>query len=751
MTRRASKTTDEIRGRIEVVFYAGPKFSAGRLRCDSGEQITFAGALFARVGEQVVLRGDWTRHPKYGRQFKVDAIAYNLELDEAGLARYLANHPDIKGIGPVKARVIAAKFAGDFDRVLDERPEEIGRAAKLPMDVISNLRAIWQKNKAVSAAMTWLAAFGLTHHQVTTLVGNLGNNAVGLLKSNPYILIQEVKGFGFRRVDDIALKMGIPKEAETRIRSGLLFCVDEALASGDCWVEYEDLINRANRLLVMDCLDSRDRIEQVLRALLRDKHLDGVSFCSRFLAANPSILEMERELAGTFEKARRPNSRFSGAINLAEMIRGIGPSLYPGQRAAVETALSSTISVISGGAGSGKTFTVSTIVRICEQRGLDVVLCAPTGKAAKRLEQVVGRPASTIHRLLEYDGASFRRGPEAPLTAGVLVVDEVSMVDVPLAWHLFRALDLDRTAVVLVGDHNQLPPVGPGNILRDLIQTRVVPKVVLDTVVRQAGVLKENSTAILQGQVAKTSDPDPNEPKPWILVNQLRDPQEVQTFLLEMFDRVLEEKLGFDLVRDVQVLTPTHKGPLGTTELNILLQRLLQKKLWHVDVEIAKPGRRPRFYLHDKVIQTRNNYELDVMNGTVGFVSEVARDGALVIDFDDKRVSIAGNSPGKQDLQLAYALTIHRCQGSEFPCAVVIAHKSHSFMHHRNLFYTGVTRAQKTAIILGDRWGIRNCAEKQQVGSRKTFLSFLLAEMPVATATPPAPRAKPNPEDVRPA
>jgi exodeoxyribonuclease V alpha subunit len=232
--------------------------------------------------------------------------------------------------------------------------------------------------------------------------------------------------------------------------------------------------------------------------------------------------------------------------------------------------------------------------------------------------------------------------------------------------------------------------------------------------------------------VAKTSDPDPNGPKPWILVNQLRDPQEVQTFLLEMFDRVLEEKLGFDLVRDVQVLTPTHKGPLGTTELNIKLQRLLQKKLWNIDVEPLKPGRRPRFHLHDKVIQTRNNYELGVMNGAVGYVTSVAKDGALVVDFEDRQVHIASGSPDLRDLQLAFCLTAHRAQGSEFPCTIVIVHKSHAFMHHRNWLYTAVTRAQKTAIILGDHWGIKNCAEKQQAGHRTTFLSFLLNEAPAA-------------------
>lgn len=240
--------------------------------------------------------------------------------------------------------------------------------------------------------------------------------------------------------------------------------------------------------------------------------------------------------------------------------------------------------------------------------------------------------------------------------------------------------------------------------------------------------LKENSTAILAGEVRKTSEKRASGLCDWYLVNQFTDPMGVSRCLREMFSNVLEEKLGFDLMRDVQVLTPTHKGPLGTQALNEELQRLVQRKYFGVEVPPHAANRRPPLLKGDKVIQTRNNYDLGVMNGSIGYVKEVMPNGALAIEFDDRTVEIEKGSENLRDIQLAYALTFHKCQGSEFPCAVVIVHKSHSFMHHRNLFYTGVTRARRTAIVLGDRWGVRNCAQKVQVDNRKTFLSLLLRE-----------------------
>jgi len=577
--------------------------------------------------------------------------------------------------------------------------------------------------------MTTLSAFGLTHLQVTNLVKKFGNVAIGILRSDPYRVVRLVPGFGFKRVDKIAReKMGAPKEHPGRIRSCVVFCVEDALDQGHCWMDYEQLVDKANLLLVMDCLDSRDRIEKALDGLIEAGDLSCYTIDNRLLVSMPEICRMEEYLAQVFRQCTLPNPQFPGLDDdaIQKTISSAASGLNRDQYRAVATALKHTIALITGGAGSGKTFTISALVGICQERNISVVLAAPTGKAAKRMEEVVGIEARTVHRLLGYDGRNFERTADKPIDTDVLIIDEVSMVDVPLAWHLFQAIDLERTAVVLVGDHNQLPPVGPGNILRDLIRSKAVPTVILEDVIRQAGILKENSIAILKGEVRKTSENVINGRRAWYVIDQFTDPDKAQDFILEIFDKVLDERLGFDIINDVQVLTPTHKGPLGTMELNIKLQQLVQKKLWDIEVLPPESGRRPDFLLRDKVMQTRNNYETEVMNGAVGTVVDVAEDGTVTVNFEDTIVEIPPDSSDMKNLQLAYALTIHKSQGSEFPCSIVIVHKSHSFMHHRNLLYTGVTRASKSAIIVGDRWGIANCAKKRQVDKRNTFLSILL-------------------------
>jgi exodeoxyribonuclease V alpha subunit len=712
-----------IRGVVETVFYSGPAFSAGRLRTAAGSVVKFAGKVFIRENDAVRLEGHWVDHPKYGRQFEAEFMGHDLEMDPDGLANFLANHPDVKGIGPVKARQIADEFGSGFDVAIRTRPEAVAVAAKVPVETALELQRIWIANGDFNTAMAYLSAFGLTHHQVTTLVGKFGSQVVPILESDPYVLMREISGFGFKRVDKIARKMGTPKDLPSRIRAGLHYSVLAALDDGDCWVEFEDLLDRANTLLVMDTLDSREVIEGHLEALIAEGLLVSQPF-ERLVVADPEIHRMETELAEVLKTGGQRSPHAVAEVD--QLLDAEGGELNPEQRGAVRNALNFSISLMTGGAGSGKTYAVSTIASIAERLELKVVLAAPTGKAAKRLEEVVGHEASTIHRLLGFNGHTYSRDALNPIEADILVVDEVSMVDIALAWRLFHAVDRARTAVVLVGDHNQLPPVGPGNLLRDLVRSLAIPTTVLTRIIRQAGALKENSTAILTGDVRPTSDVQIGARRPWYVIDKFVDRDDVRRMLLLLFEEVLRERLGYDLIRDVQVLTPTHKGPLGTVELNIELQHLLQQKLFGVEVSPVEAGHRARPYPGDKVIQMKNDYELGVMNGAMGIVVNAGTDGSLVIEFDGRAVEIEAGSDALGNVQLAYATSIHKVQGSEFPCAVVIAHKSHSFMHHRNLLYTAVTRAKESVVILGDRWGIDNCANKRQVDRRNTFLSFLL-------------------------
>lgn len=698
---------------------------------EDGSIIHFSAPIVLKVGEPITLHGVTKPHPKYGMQFEVSLAEMSSAINTRGLVNYLANNPEIKGIGPAKAEVLATKFGADFSNYLHTIPEQMAVEAHVSLDTIILLRETWNKSANINAAMTALAAYGLTHHQVSTLVDTFGNNAVNVMENNPYIIIGCIDGFAFKRVDKIALQMGAYKNKPERISAGIVFCVDEALDQGDTWVEYTDLVSRANLLLNLDDLNAKTIIEEYIDELIGQ----GAFYCHdaecRLLIAKPVMKAIETRLANIMKGAKRSAPAFLDNCRMREQIEGIKLPNKDGEQVAlndrqldaVVAAACMSISLICGGAGSGKTFTLNVIAKFCDMHNATVVLCAPTGKAAKRMEESTGRYASTIHKLLGYDGVGYMRCANKPIDADVIIVDEVSMVDVVLADKLFDAIDLNRTSVVLVGDHNQLPPVGPGNLLRDLINTKAIPTTILTAIMRQSGVLKTNCNAILHGEVIRM--PSSNDPSDvaWYVADRKQDALEIQANILRMFDVVLYDQLGYDIRTDVQLLTPTHKGPLGTVELNTKLQKLIQKKLYGVDVP---ESRFPRFYSGDKVIQTKNNYESGIMNGAMGIVGEVQSNGSMWVQFDDNEIFATVGTRAKQDIQLGYALTIHKSQGSEIPCSIVVMHKSHSFMAHRNLLYTGVTRARKTAIIVGDRWGISNCAKRVQVDARKTFLSLLL-------------------------
>ncbi len=391
--------------------------------------------------------------------------------------------------------------------------------------------------------------------------------------------------------------------------------------------------------------------------------------------------------------------------------------------------------VISGGAGTGKTFTVGKIAEIFEQAGAKVVFCAPTGKAAKRMEALSGRKAATIHRMLGYQGSRFTLDTDwlvgKKVDADLLVVDEFSMVDVLLLAQLLECVDPTRTTLLMVGDHHQLPPVGPGNALRDFIERRPLPVAILDEVVRQAGVLKERCRDVLKGEVGPSvweKKMDGRIESPWAVIDRFAKGSEVGKYALELAGVVLPEKLGYK-PEDVQFLAPMYKGPCGVDAINIGLQKLYQGKLG-VKVPEVPEGKRPPLYVGDRVVQTRNNYELGVMNGTQGYVREVRPDGLLNVEFQsvDDPSGLECKQLGRdemRDLTLAYCLTVHRSQGDQWPAVVAISHSAASHMLTRNLLYTAVTRAQTTAIVVGDSRGIRGAAAREEASKRRTWLGVL--------------------------
>ncbi len=717
---KKTKEPTALRGTISHVYFMSDRFTAGRIVVDDGSETSFAGKFGGlRENDRVILYGEHGIHEKYGNQFTAIRFEYDTAYDVEGVANYIASNPEMKGIGMARAVKIARFCGDDFDRIVTEEPKRLTTIPGVTVEIAMKLHTEWVKHKEYNKCMTRLATYDLTHRQIMSLIGKYGNNAARVIEENPYRLIENVPGYGFKKADMLARKAGTPKSSPSRIRSAIFYVVESAVDDGDCLVEYRDLIARADKILILDTLDSHELIEAQLDELIKES---GRIIChaheNQLFVALKSIYEMECFIAAMFENNIGANTKLDAESALA----CIPDSLNSGQREAVRTAIGNAVCLISGGAGAGKTYTVSCIVDIYRDADLSVILAAPTGKAAKHVEQATRMEASTIHRLLGYDGVSFQRGADNPIDADVLILDEVSMLDVPLCWHLFQAIDFERTNLVLVGDHNQLPPVGPGNILRDLIQQKLVPATILSEVVRQAGILKENCISILSGRVPPNVEGSA-ERKEWYVVDKFKEPDDVLKFILYLYENVLHEKLGFDLVRDVQLLAPMKKGVLGVDNLNIELQRLLQNKCFRFEVDPVRPNRRPKLHVNDKVIQNRNNYTLDVMNGAVGYIKRYDADnGVYHIEFDDGVRQF--DSEAMKNISLAYALTVHKMQGSECECVISVVHKSQSFMHHRNLFYTAVTRAKKTAIIIGDRWGIKTCAERVFSDKRKTFLSL---------------------------
>jgi exodeoxyribonuclease V alpha subunit len=708
---------ETIRGTIQKTYHSSPGFSAGTLRADDGHTVRFAGKLCANEGDVVALVGRWKHDAKYGRQFAVESLSYELPETTEGMVNYLAKHPAFTGIGEATARRIVAHAASaaNLDRIIRQNVDELHRQLRIPQATLESLREAWIANSAENEVRAYLSGFGLTAHQVDSLLDTFGNGIVGVLRSDPYQLIKHVRGYGFKKVDKIARAMGTPKDHAGRIEAGLQHVVTEEIGNGHTWIGGADLVDKANELLLLDTLDSRDLIRDAGMRLLASGDLasDGDAISTSY------IRDAERLIQNTFAgySTWRP---FPGPpLHIRT------DDLKPKQIEAIHNACNHALTVISGGAGTGKTYTLARLAAALRDAGLHIALCSPTGKAAKRIEeslraQGVELEAKTIHRLLKYDGTQFNRAslsdpipadPDDDEDGGepgydVVIIDEVSMVDVPLLAEVLRRIDFGRTRLILVGDHNQLPPVGPGNVVRDIITHRLAPLVVLDEVVRQAGVLKANSSAILNGTVAPTAVNDPA----WTVVDFFRDALPIQAYLRDLVLKKLPQRLGVDPVRDVLIITPTHLGVLGTKAINQMMQLLL-----HGD-----PGR--KFAGGDKGIQTANDYGLGVMNGTIGHVVgfEPGRDGGYWIEFDGVgQRRIKDEQVG--NVQLAYALTAHKAQGSEFPCAVVLCHRSH-FFADRNWLYTAVTRAAKYCVLIGDQWGLRNAARKNHVIHRRTFL-----------------------------
>lgn len=705
---------DKLSGVVERTVFHNPEsgWSVIRVRPQGGRSFeTVVGhAPSHQEGEWVVAEGEWVIDAQYGRQFRAASLRFSPPSTESGIRKYLGSGM-VQGVGREFSGRLVDAFGEDLFEIIDKNPERLLEVEGIGPLRSKRITAAWNEHRAVRDAMLFLHSHGVGSARATRIHQLYGNDAMRIITENPYRLARDLRGVGFRTADAIAMSLGIKKTAMSRLQAGLAFALNEAQNQGHCGLPRNLLIEHTTALLEVP----EERVNEALSEAIAHREVVAAEtggtdcvFLSTLYRAERAIAETMRTLA----RGHPPWSKIDAERALAWVAEKTGLELAESQSRAVRAALASRVLVITGGPGVGKTTIVNAVLRILAAKHVEILLCAPTGRAAKRLSQATEREAKTIHRLLEIDPASggFRRNQELPLECDLLVVDEVSMVDIPLAHALLRALP-PHAALLLVGDVDQLPSVGPGQVLADLIASRALPVARLTEVYRQAEKSRiiVNAHRINDGRLPDLEAPEgPSD----FYYFRSDNPQDALARVRDLVVSRIPERFGFDAVRDIQVLCPMNQGVAGAHSLNMSLQ-----------ADLVPEGHRSirrfgwAFTPGDKVMQLRNDYEKSVYNGDIGFVAKIdGGENALVISFDGRLVRFSFNE--LDSLVPAYATTIHKSQGSEYPVVVIPILTQHYVMLQRNLLYTAVTRAKQLAVLVGQKKAIsiavRNVASRQR-------------------------------------
>jgi len=705
------------------------------------ERVTVVGILPELAsGEQVVLGGQWVEHPQYGRQWKAQTCEILKPTTLLGIERYLGSGL-IKGVGPATAKLICLHFGQDALTILEEHPERLQEVPKIGKKRAAMIAESYHEQIQTRQAMVFLQSYGIAPNLAVKISRLYGDQTALLIKENPYRLIEDLDGVGFMTADKIALSLGIAPDSPYRLRSALKYILKDAAASaGHIYLPREDVEYRAARLTEANqALISRE----LDGLLLRREIVTGRGALGEDGVYLPSFHRAEKEVARRLmelSQAIPQGQRRQAARQIAEFEKTQGIQLSELQRAAAQAALEHGVLVITGGPGTGKTTLINCIIRLLSREG-QVVLCAPTGRAAKRMTEATGVEAKTIHRLLEYGGeeGAFARDENNPIEADCLIVDEMSMVDLLLMRGLLRAVD-PGTRLILVGDADQLPSVGAGNTLGDILQSGCIPSVRLTEIFRQEGGSRIviNAHRINQGELPLLNGKGTD----FFFEKQINFAQAAQT-IVDLVAQRLPKYLKLDedeKVRAIQVLAPTKKGECGVWALNKLLQERLNPPAPH------KPSLtygETVFRLGDKVIQVKNDYQIEwkrrifngwddgqgVFNGDVGFISEVdPEEHTLTVVFDeDKHVTY--QTAQLEELELAYCLSVHKSQGSEFPAVVMPVVGGPPMLLTRNLFYTALTRARQLVVLVGREEVIAAMVRNDHEMKRYTTLPDRLKEM----------------------
>ena len=689
------------------------------------------GALLgAQPGESLRLQGWWSSHPQYGRQFEVVSYTTVLPATIQGIRRYLESGL-IKGIGPVFAERIVEHFGLDTLRIIEEQPGRLVKVPGLGPKRTAKITAAWQEQKAIKEVMVFLQGVGVSTSIAVRIYKKYGDQSIDVVRKEPYRLAADVWGIGFKTADTIAQAVGIPHDSAERVKAGLQYTLSQATDNGHCYLPDEQLVADAVKILDVPaeltgrCLDELVAEGGVVREMLPGR--DGERVPAIYLVP---FHRAEQSLAGTLLMLLRDttdrmphftNVDWSKALTWLKI--RTGTDLAPEQEQAVRLALTAKVAVLTGGPGCGKSFTVRSIVELAAAKRAKVLLVAPTGRAAKRLAELTGQPAATVHRLLKLQpGGEASYDKDNPLDVDLLVVDEASMLDLILANKLVKAVP-PGAHLLLVGDVDQLPSVGAGEVLRDLLAADSIPRVRLTQVFRQAA----DSGVVTNAHRINAGRPPVLQGMRDFFLFPCDDTEAAAQLTVDVACTRIPKRFGLDPRRDVQVLAPMHRGPAGAGALNILLQQQLTPG--REGLPERRVGGRV-FRIGDKVTQIRNNYDkgqAGVFNGTVGVVTALDTDEQNLTVRTDEDESVAYDLDELDELAHAYAMTIHRSQGSEYPAVVIPITTSAWMMLQRNLLYTAVTRAKKLVVLVGSRRALATAVRTVGAGRRHTALTHRLA------------------------
>ncbi|MFC5356726.1 ATP-dependent RecD-like DNA helicase [Azospirillum himalayense] len=716
---------EPLSGLVERVTFHSPEtgFCVLRLKVrGQRDLVTLVGhAATIGAGEFVQASGAWVNDRNHGLQFKADFLRATPPTTVEGIEKYLGSGL-IRGIGPVYAKKMVKAFGEAVFDVIEQEPDRLRQVTGIGPKRAQRIIAGWADQKVIREIMIFLHSHGVGTSRAVRIFKTYGPDAIRLITENPYRLARDIRGIGFKTADAVAARLGIEKTAMIRARAGIGYALAEATDQGHCGVPVAELIPMAVKLLEIDAsiLEAAAELERQDGAVVADS-LGGEPclFLASLHRAEQAIADRLRRLAGG--PVPWPEIDAEKAIPWVEAKAGI--TLAEGQREALRQAATSKLLVITGGPGVGKTTLVNSILTMLKAKGVSIALAAPTGRAAKRLSESTGLEARTIHRLLETDpqAGGFKRDETNPLDCDLLVVDETSMVDVPLMNALLRAVP-GRAALLLVGDVDQLPSVGPGQVLGDVIGSGAVPVVRLTEIFRQAATSRiiVNAHRINAGQMPET--PKAGEDSDFYFV-EAATPEAGVAKLIEMVRDRIPRRFDADPVRDVQILCPMNRGGLGARSLNIELQKVLNPP---GESRVERFGW--TFGPGDKVMQVENNYDKEVYNGDLGIVSAVdAEEGTLTATFDGRPVTYDFGE--LDEIVLAYATTIHKSQGSEYPVVVIPVVTQHYTMLHRNLIYTGVTRGKRLVVMLGQRRALAMAVRGTQGRRRWTKLGEWLVPL----------------------